>query len=189
MHWDIDATYQTNKLLTPEIVDYFFQREIKYLPKFQKYSWAPKLIDIDIANKKIFLEWNSKFCNKIIFKDNLQLDDVCPNWRDQLYTILKNIQDSGYYKMSLYPHCFFLDNDNNLKTIDFYGCIEQSYPFVERSKLENIIGPDSVERFNSVTEHGLINFETLFKNTMLTHLATTWPDNPFPEFYRKLYEC
>ena len=186
MDWSLSSDYhKLNTTRTQELLDYFFAREVKYFNVFKDYSWAPKLLDI--SDDKIFIEWNQGTCNTILFEDNQDLTVVCNNWKDQLYNILKDIKDAGYYKMALYPHCFFLDKNNKLKTFDFYGCVEISYPYVERSKIEGIIGPDSGGRFHSATQGELINFEVFFKNTLQTHLGTIWPDNPFPEYYRRLF--
>lgn len=187
MDWSLSNDYhKLNTSRTQELLDFFFARELKYFKVFENYQWAPRLLDI--VDDKIFIEWNKGTCNNILFEDKKDLTDVCPDWKEQLYNILKDIKDAGYYKMALYPHCFFLDKENRLKTFDFYGCVETNYPYVERNKIEGIIGPDSGGRFNSATENGLINFEVFFKNTLLTHLGTIWPDNPFPEYYRKLYD-
>jgi hypothetical protein len=187
MNWNIDRNYQTNTAVTSDLIDFLFQREIKYFSVFQGHDWCPKIIDIDIPARKIFLEWNPNTCNKIIFADGKNLSHVCPDWKQQMFGIIQDIRDRGYYKMALYPHCFFIDQDLTLKTIDFYGCVESSHPFVERKSIEDMIGPDSGGRFDLATQGDLINFEILFKHTMLTHLSTVWPDNPFPEYFGSLY--
>ena len=186
MDWSLNNGYQHDINRTQELLDFFFQREIKYYTVFKDYAWAPKLLDIQ--KDKIFLEWNQQTLNNLLFGDKCNLNDICPDWKDQLFNILQDIKDAGYYKMALYPHCFFFDRENKLKTFDFYGCVEIDYPYVERSKIEGMIGPDSGGRFNSATNDGLINFETFFKNTLQTHLGTIWPDNPFPEYYRRLFD-
>jgi hypothetical protein len=151
-----------------------------------KHDWVPKLIDID--KKKIYIEWNKETLNTLLFVHNTPVDAVCPDWKDQLRTILKDLRDDGYYKMALYPHCFFLDKNNKLKTFDFYGCVEIADPFIQRSQIEGIIGNESGGRFDTATKDGVIDFSVFFKNTLLTHLANTWPDNPFPELYKELYD-
>ena len=186
MDWSFDNPYQaSNTGRTEELVTFFFERELKYSEVFKDYHWAPKIIDID--GRKIFIEWNKESCNTILFVNNQNLTEVCPTWKEQQFNILKDIKDAGYYKMALYPHCFFLDNAGTLKTIDFYGCIEMNHPYIERDKIAGIIGPDSGGRFDSATNSGVIDFSVFFKNTLLTHLGTIWPDNPFPDHYNKLF--
>jgi hypothetical protein len=189
MDWSLDSPYHgDNTNRTADLIDYFFDREVKYMDVFKDYGWAPKILDINLSSKRIYIEWNKESLNTLLFVHNTSIDSLCSDWKEQQYNILKDIRDAGYYKMALYPHCFFLDKDNKLKTFDFYGCVEISNPYIERSKIAGIIGPDSGGRFDSATIDGVIDFSVFFKNTLLTHLGTIWPDNPFPEYYKGLYE-
>jgi len=188
MSWDKDDPYQSaNKKLNAELIDFFFEREVTYLQKFQLYDWAPKLLDLDLKNKKIFVEWNPTTLNRILFKDKQNLNDICPSWKIQIFQILKDITDNGCYKMALYPHCFYIKEDK-IKTFDFYSCLLRSERYVDRKHINGMIGPDSGKRFDDATVGNDIDFDIFFKNTLLTHLGTIWPDNPFPDFYKKLYD-
>jgi hypothetical protein len=187
MWYDETSEYQQeNKELSAELVNFFFEREVKYLTIFQKYDWAPKIIDIDYDKRKIFIEFNKETLNHIVMgKDRILAQEV-PNWREQVFAILKDIDDAGYYKLALYPHCFFVSKDNKLKIIDFYACIEKHNCCIERSKIEGMIGKDSTGRFDNATQNDVVNFEVFFKTTMLEHLTERWKDNSFPEFYNRL---
>lgn len=185
MLWDHTSPYQTNEKLTAELIDFFFKREVTYLTLFQGYSWCPKILDIE--ERKIFIEWNNKTLNTVLYQDQQDICEVCPDWKDQIFTILKDIVDDGYYKTALYPHCFFIDNTGQIKTFDFYGCIESMYPYVKLKDVEGMIGHQSVHRFAAVTEGELLNLGKFFKSTMQTHLSNSWPDNPFPEYYKRLF--
>ena len=185
MHWTHLGDYQTNVNITEELIDFFFNREIKYLKEFSKYHWCPEIIDIDFLNKKIYIEWNIETLNTIIYSGK-DLDQLCPNWKDQIFSILNDINDHGFYKLSLYPHCFFISKEGVIKTFDFYACVEKDYPYIERTNLEGMIGSDSTNRFNDCTEGTVVNFKKFFELTLTTHLAKTWPDNPFPKFFKDL---
>jgi hypothetical protein len=187
--WDETSPYQSaNTRLTAELINFFFEREVRYLTIFQEYPWAPKILEIDLVNRKIFIEFNKETLNHIIFTPGRNLDIECPNWKEQIFTILSDIVNGRYYKMALYPHCFFIDNTGKIKTIDFYGCVSQEERYLERSKIEGMIGNDSGGRFNEVTKDGLIDFEMFFKNTLSVHLTKVWPDSPFAEYYKRLYD-
>ena len=88
--------------------------------------------------------------------------------------------------MALYPHCFYINNSGQIKTIDFYSCIEKDNCMLPRSQLEGIIGKDSTGRFDASTVDGIIDFSVFFEKTVLVHLAQNWPTNPFPNFYTRL---
>jgi hypothetical protein len=186
MSWDENSEYQKdNTRLTKELVNFFFEREAKHIKIFQGKSWCPKIVNIDYKERRIFIEWNKNTLNHIIFTGQ-NLNSICPNWQEQMFAIVKDIYTAGYYKMAMYPHCFYLDNDGVIKTFDFYSCVAKEEKYIKRETIEGMIGPKSGNRFNDATIDGLVYFDIFFKNTMLTHLATTWPENPFPDYYRRL---
>jgi hypothetical protein len=186
MLYDETSEYQKeNTRLTKDLVDFFFDREVQHIKLFQHYSWAPKILEIDLENRKIFIEWNKETLNDIVYTYNRDLNQECPTWKEQLFTILKDIVDSGHYKMALYPHCFYIDTTGHLKTFDFYSCISHEERYLEKSKIEGMLGQGSRTRFDEVTVEGLIDFEMFFKRTLSTHVK--WPEDPFPEFYKRIF--
>ena len=61
MIYDEKQEYQHENIgLTKELTDFFFEREIKYLKIFQKYDWAPTLLDVDYDNRILFIEFNKE---------------------------------------------------------------------------------------------------------------------------------
>ena len=94
--------------------------------------------------------------------------------------------NAGYYKMTLYPHCFYIDQNMQLKSFDFYACIEKAHPYIERFKIEGMIGTESINFFNDATINGVIDFNIFFKSTLISRLSNTWPENPFPQLYDQL---
>lgn len=187
MLWDETHPYQEeNTRLTKELVDFFFERELVHLNKFQKFDWAARLIEVDHDNRKIFIEFTGETFNDILSNPDRSLDLECPTWKEQIFKILQDIVSAGYYKMALYPHCFFLVN-GQVKTFDFYSCISKEERYIKKSIIEGLIGPESVERFETATVSGQVDFEIFFKNTLQHQLDKTWNDNPFPEFYKRLF--
>jgi hypothetical protein len=190
MQFNENNDYQkNNNRLTKDIEDFFFEREVKFLTKFQSSKWAPKIIDIDQSTRSIFIEFNgSNTINRILMNTDRNLDKEYPNWKKQIFEFLRDLVDADCYKMSLYPHCFFFDKNGQLKTFDFYSCVERNDCLIPRSVIEGLIGDKSIDRFNNATEGNNINFEVFFKHTLMHHLDNTWPDNPFPELYKELYD-
>lgn len=188
MVWDEHSPYQLdNDRLDKELIDFFFNREVKYLKVFENKSWAPKIIDIDEANRKICIEWNKDTLNRSIYDPTRSLEQDCPDWKEQIYSIIKDIVDCGYYKMALYPHCFFADTQGKLKTFDFYSVVPMNEKYLEKKRIEGMIGWRSVARFDEATTDGIIDFEVFFKNTVKNHLGNAWPNNPFPDYYKRLF--
>lgn len=187
MSWDINDPYQYDIMgnkragLTDQLMSFFFSREVENINVFKSYKWSPNYLEIDNENKKIFFEWNTETCNDIINKGQ-SLSDRCPDWKSQLHAILNDIVDAGYYKMSLYPHCFFIDKHGVLKTFDFYACVESENPFLEKTKLEGMMGNDSNARFIEAQEGKYINFELFFKQAIKKHII--WPEDALASFYK-----
>lgn len=188
MVWDEKEPYQIENIrLTKELIDFFFERELTHLELFQKFVWAPKLLDVDKKERRIFIEWSGETFNNIITDSTRNLDKEYPDWQEQIFNILKDIVSNGYYKMALYPHCFFADENNQVKTFDFYSCLLAKERYIARKNIEGLIGDQSGGRFDHATVDDKIDFEIFFKNTLKEHLGNTWINNPFPRFYKELF--
>ena len=189
MSWDINDPYQfengkKREKLTNELMDYFFRKEVENIKFFKHYKWAPTILKIDEKKKQIFIEWNKETCNDILVK-GYKLEEFCPDWKSQLFTIINDIINAGYYKMSLYTHCFFINKNGILKTFDYYACVDQSKPFIEVKKLDGMIGNDSEGRFKEAIIGESVNFELFFKQALKNHIK--WPDNALEIFYKEQY--
>jgi hypothetical protein len=171
------------KFYNKELVNYFFNRELKYFQKFQGKFYTPKIVDIDEDTQRIFFEWGGKSCNHIIYSAE-SLTDYCIDWKDQLYNILKDIKESGFCKASLYPHCFYI-RDRQLFTIDYYGCAEINDPYVKLDDIRGMMGVSSIERFNRATEGNYLNLFKFSLDALQTYVK--WPDDALLEIYNKLY--
>jgi hypothetical protein len=188
MDWNLDSDYHVGQTSRNEqLLEFFFNREVKYLPMFQRYDWCPKLLDIDIERKKIYIEFTHETVNHILYDGHRSLDDILPDWKQQLHNILVDFKKCGYYKTALYPHCFYIKN-NILKVFDYYGCVEMNNPYVNISDIQGMIGGESIERFNMATENGVLNISVFFEYTLKHHLGKSWIDNIFPELYNNIYE-
>lgn len=184
MLWDATHPYQKdNNNLSNELINFCFEREVRHLTIMQKYHWAPKLLSIN--ENSIYIEFNKETLNHIISDPRRNLDDECPAWKEQIFNIIQDYLNEGYYKVALYPHCFFL-KDGIIKTIDFYSCVGIEERYVEKKNIEGLIGKDSVDRFSLSEDNGRIDFKKFFEITMTEFLSKTWKDNPFPEFYKRL---
>ena len=79
MNWDADHPYQTahgpRPDFTPELLEFFFEREVTHLKLFNSYKWAPEVIDIDEPNKMIFFKWYGETCNNIVYSDYVRNAD------------------------------------------------------------------------------------------------------------------
>jgi hypothetical protein len=187
MDWNPSNQYQTQHKEDrnlDELIDFFFPREVKYLTAFLKKSWAPEIIDIDYKNKQIFFKWYGETCNNIVYS-NRSITSEYPSWSSQLKQVITEIYELGYYKMSLYPHCFFFDNQGTLKTFDFYSCTEHQSNLIPFDKIKGMIGPHSLERFNEALDRDYVDISILFKRGLNEYIK--WPDDILKDLHRDLY--
>jgi len=186
-YWTESPEYMKNSCVprTDELMQFWFEREAKYLTEFQGHSWCPVLYDIDYAERKILIEFNQESLSWAVYAEGRSIEEYSENWREELYEVVKNIYDLGYYKNALYPHCFFYDIKGNLKTIDYYSVIPIDDPYILKSVVEPIIGVDSQHRYREVERDEYYDASLFFKNTLANWVE--WPDDFAKEIYARLY--
>jgi hypothetical protein len=143
---------------------FFFNRELEYLEKFKNYSWAPTVLNVNVEHKQIFIKWFEVTCNNLLREHSL--DILCKNWKMQLRAIIKDILNSNTYKLTLYPHCFYIDNTLSLKTFDFYACVDKDNSVLPVELVKNIIGKQSIERWDEAIDQHTVNFELFFNRAL-----------------------
>ena len=181
MSWDHGDPYQDGKnrpYYTAEMVDFFFNRELECLKLFEGKQWAPEVLEINTECKQIFYKWYGSTCNQLVFgNDANNIDEICPDWKTQCRDIVSQITQLGYYKMSLYPHCFYIDNTGTMRTMDFYASVPTSNPYVKMSFIQGMVGESSISRFADAAVNDEIDFSIFFSQTLSKY--NTWPKNPF----------
>lgn len=178
--------YQNEKprpYYTPDLVKFFFNREVKYFLELADKPYAPQLIELDPIKQKIIFKFPGETCNHIIYSGR-KLEDYCPDWKQQLHTIIKDLVSSGYYKTSLYPHCFFIE-EGILKTFDFYGCASIDNPYVKFEMIKGMVGESSKHRFAEALNNNNLDISILFKRALETYVK--WPNNELANIYKELY--
>lgn len=187
MHYVVDTVYMTGSCVrrSEDLMNFFFERELNFIKLFQEKPWCPTLYDVDVENRKILIEFNKESLNWPVYQKNRSLENEHPNWKTDLFNVIKDIYDSGYYKASIYPHCFFYTNSGQLKTIDYYATLPQDDTRIHKDLIEPIIGVDSEKRFMEVKDGDYYEMKEHFKNSLKTWIK--WPDDPLPEFYDRIF--
>jgi len=173
-------------LYTKEAVDYFFNKEIDYILKYKEQSFMPAILDIDYNNKKIFFEWHGESCNHIIYSGR-NLEDYCPNWREQIKNIEVDLYRSGTYKLTMYPHCHFIDKDGQMKAIDWYGCVPVDDFWINAQWMDSIIHHTAKFRLEETGDivDGKYNLERMFQGSMGRHVL--WGNQDMRYIYREIF--
>ena len=153
---------------TKEVVDYFFVKEIEYAQRFSGQSWAPEILEIDQTRQRIYYKWNSPSCNEMIYRDSTYPVE----WKKQINKIITEIFQLGVYKLTMYPHCHYIDNEGQMHTIDMYGCVEIDNPFIEKRIMDGIIHETARFRLDETgpTHNNRYDLEKMFFNSLRTHV-------------------
>ena len=189
MHYAVDKNYRNDgQVISEDLLQWFFEREIKFLNELSYLKTTPKVYDIDLPNRKVFIEWNKETLSQIIFDKSRNLDEELPNWEEQIKDFLITTKNNNFYKTALYPHCFYVDNNMTLKTIDYYSVVPYHERFIERKIIEGIIGSNGAYRFDEATDNaGFIDFKKFFEVTVTKHLISYWPKPVFKDAFYEIY--
>jgi hemerythrin len=115
------------------------------------------------------------------------LDNVCPDWKEQIKNILVDLYNSGTYKLTMYPHCHFIDKEGVMKSIDWYGCIPVSDHWVDAQWMDSIIHHTAKFRLEETGDivNGKYNLERMFKGSMGKHVH--WGDTDMKYIYKEIF--
>ena len=177
---------QHRPVYTKEAVDYFFNQEIFYIEKYLNYSFMPEVLEIDRISKRIFFRWHGESCNHIIYSGK-KLDDYCPNWKEQIKNIEVDLFKFGTYKLTMYPHCHFIDKDGKMKAIDWYGCVPVEDHWVEAQWMDSIVHHTAKFRLVEAGDiiNGKYNLENMFKGSIGKHVL--WGDQNMIYIYKEIF--
>ena len=170
---------------TQDVVEYFFDKEVKYVTRFKDKSYSPIIVDIDYANKHIFYEWGTS-CNALIYNNEGAIPE---DWRDQVLNMLLDAYNNGVYKLTMYPHCFYVDANKQMRTIDWYGCVEVSDPYIDAKYMDGIIHSTAQFRLDETGElvNGRYNLEKMFKQSLGKHVK--WNGQNMDWVYKEIFNA
>ena len=120
-HNDSEYHKGKNQVIDPAKMSEKWDREICYLYQMSQCypELVPKILEIDLINKKIYLEvdgldfWNRADCT------TNKYNEVLPDWQEQMLTIVRAHKDLGLYKYSMHPSSYFVV-DGQLKSINYF---------------------------------------------------------------------
>lgn len=186
-NYNINTSYHKSMaerpLYTQEVIDWFFNNEVKNIEFFKNKSYAPEILDIDFTNKKIFIKWYGSNCNEIIYSGK--------NWPMQWINMIRDIMldqfNEGYYKLTMYPHCHYVTDQGIMKAIDWYGCVPINNPLVPVQCMDAIIHDTAKDRLKETGEavDGYYNLEVMFKQGLKKHVK--WGHVSLEFIYNRMF--
>ncbi len=150
-HNDTEYHQGKNEVVDPSKMEEKWLREVNYLTHMRNKfpDLVPKIINIDLEKKKIFLEvdgpdfWNQANC------DIANYDKVLPDWQEQMLNIIKAHKSLRLYKYSMHPSSYFVVN-GKLKSINYFFCHREEEGPLVLSDYKSHIHSD---RQNLMREH------------------------------------
>lgn len=157
--------YESRELYTADVCGWFFENEVHHLEKYNHKSYVPTVLDIDYNSKKIFFKWNGYTFNEMLYRGD------AVEWREKLKYIMLDLYNEGTYKLTMYPHCHFLDEDGVMKSIDWYGCVPVSNPLIETKYMDAIVHETARFRLDETERTEThYNLELMYKKSMCEHV-------------------
>lgn len=110
-----------NEIVDPDKMEEKWLREVNYITQMRNAfpDLVPKITNIDLENRKLYLEvdgidfWNRAGC------DIANYDTVLPDWQEQMLNIIRAHKKLGLYKYSMHPSSYFIV-DGKLKSINYF---------------------------------------------------------------------
>ena len=112
-----------NQIIDKDLMSEKWAKELYFLNQMatNKSDLVPKILDIDLNEKKIYLKIDGVDFWQRSLDNNCNFDQVLPDWQDQMLAILQAHKDLGFYKYSLHPSSYFIV-DGQLKSINYFFC-------------------------------------------------------------------
>ena len=122
-HYANDTDYHKgkNQVVDPALMNDKWARELCYLNHMRTWypDLVPNILDIDLINKKIYLEIDGVDLWQRSLDGNCSFDQIVPDWQDQMINIIKAHQDLEFHKYSMHPSSYFVV-DGKLKSINYF---------------------------------------------------------------------
>lgn len=179
-----NSAYRT-KEASEELLNACFEREVKFLTLFQKYDWCARLLEVDYANRKVFISWNGDCCEKMIRRGD-NISDYCSNWEEQLETIVRDIRSESIYKITMYPCYHYVDKNKDLKAFGFYTTCSYEEQPIAIDLYRPILNDERSKYIDTIAVNGKVDFAILNEYSLTQYVK--WPGDPLPEIYRRTYQ-
>jgi hypothetical protein len=124
-HYVNDSKYHQgkNEVVDPKKMTEKWSRELCFLSHMSTHAsdHVPKIIDINLREKKIYLEIDGVDFWQRSLDANCSFDGILPDWQDQMLNIIQKHKDLNLYKYSMHPSSYFIV-DGKLKSINYFFC-------------------------------------------------------------------
>lgn len=137
---DINYHKKENQVVDPAKMEEKWLREVNYLTHMRNHfpDLVPKIINIDLDSKKIYLEVDGPDFWEMAECDQKNYDKVLPDWQDQMLNIISAHKKLGLHKYSMHPSSYFIV-DGKLKSINYFFTYRDFEPNISIADVESHI--------------------------------------------------
>ena len=164
-------TYFVNTNMTEDLRQNWFSREINYIEKLKHKPYAPEINNIDHRNRTVEFKWYDRSVSKMIHTGEIS---TVSNWQQQIKDILSDLLAENIRKSNLYPHTFYMDNNNRIRIMDLYGCSSAEDRYVSKELLKSILFDPNHPRFAQSLVGELYDTFKLYELTVKMNYGN-WP--------------
>jgi hypothetical protein len=137
---DVEYHHGNNQVVDPAKMEEKWLREVNYITQMRNSypDLVPTIKNIDLDNKKLYLEidgpdfWERAGC------DQRNFDSVLPDWQEQMIEIIKAHKNLGLHKYSMHPSSYFVV-DGKLKSINYFFTYRKTESYISIAEVESHI--------------------------------------------------
>ncbi|HBY66920.1 MAG TPA: hypothetical protein DEG69_03605 [Flavobacteriaceae bacterium] len=167
MNWNKNQ-YHDNEFMTEELYNFWFNQECKYLLHLSNKKYIPEILLMDTKKRVIEFRWYDKNLNVMI--ENNTINKV-KNWQKKIKEIKDDLEKDNIFKINMYPHTFFFDDEGNAHIMDLYGCTDKHSRYLDTKFLKPLIRGT---RFDKFIMNESLDTHKLYQETIKTNYAE-WP--------------
>ena len=123
---------------------------------------------MDTKKRVIEFRWYDKNLNVMI--ENNTINKV-KNWQKKIKEIKDDLEKDNIFKINMYPHTFFFDDEGNAHIMDLYGCTDKHSRYLDTKFLKPLIRGT---RFDKFIRNERLDTHKLYQETIKTNYAE-WP--------------
>lgn len=163
MSFNRDAEYhchqEENAQWSDELLTERFNRELEFYFRAGKTMPTLKIIDLDVKQRKIYLEW---FGDDFYMQGYMNggFNRVLPDWQEQWLTRLQQMWSAGIVKMSLHPNSW-VARDGVLVPFNWFFSYQDNETVAIRDVMRQI-STARQEKLGQVLSAAAMDFDTAY---------------------------
>jgi hypothetical protein len=181
-HYINDSEYhQEQHKVNPKLMNLKWARELCYLNHMNLYApdLIPKILDIDLINKKIYLEIDGVDLWQQSLDRNCTFDEIVPDWQEQMLNMLQTYKQLRFWKFSLHPNSYFVIN-GKLKSINYFFCYGNDEGSVSIAEHLSHISQDRQVAMKPITDSMGIEWDKPYPLSIIQQLTLESFTNIYP---------